>query len=54
MKVGPSLIQGPRLSIDPAEPAQKQRFLFSHNGIMLPKNQKKNKSHLYCLHGNRF
>lgn len=30
MKVGPSLIQGPRLSIDPAEPAQKQRFLFSH------------------------
>lgn len=38
MKVGPSLIQGPRLSIDPAEPAQKQRFLFSHNATMLPKN----------------
>lgn len=31
MKVGPALIQGPRLSIDPAEPAQKQRFLFAHN-----------------------
>lgn len=31
MKVGPALIQGARLSIDPAEPAQKIRFLFSHN-----------------------
>lgn len=37
MKVGPSLIQGPRLSIDPAEPAQKQRFLFSHVAQKLEK-----------------
>lgn len=51
MKVGPALIQGPRLSIDPAEPAQKIRFLFSHN---VAQKLEKNKSHLYCLHGNRF
>lgn len=49
MKVGPSLIQGPRLSIDPAEPAQKQRFLFSHNAIMLPKYLKK-KFHTYMVY----